>query len=218
MATTPDVTKVRVKSLEQLVERGQVWGRMAEKYGVTNPVPPWKSSLDGMCDALDECATVLPSPTRREEEDRLSEHQYAELPFPESQLVSLAHSLIVRGVIDEAALVSRMAAVRARLESCGPDAKTFPLSSIEGHPEEEGKTDNFKRYNEDVYKQVKAHSIQFSRLADMVESLQSQVKQLQETTKLRKHHKPTSVKKSTSNNSIKTKRKTDRRGSTRSRK
>ena len=65
MATTPDVTKVRVKSLEQLVERGQVWGRMAEKYGVTNPVPPWKSSLDGMCDALDECATVLPSLTRR---------------------------------------------------------------------------------------------------------------------------------------------------------
>ncbi|HXX98066.1 MAG TPA: thiocyanate hydrolase [Candidatus Bathyarchaeia archaeon] len=118
MATTPDVTKVRVKSLEQLVERGQVWGRMAEKYGVTNPVPPWKSSLDGMCDALDECATVLPSLTRREEEDRLSEHQYAELPFPESQLVSLAHSLISRGVIDEAALVSRMAAVRARLESC----------------------------------------------------------------------------------------------------
>jgi hypothetical protein len=91
---------------------------MAEKYGVTNPVPPWKSSLDGMCDALDVCSTVLPTPTRREEEDRLSEHQYAELPFPEIQLVSLAHSLIVRGVIDEAELVSRMAAVRARLESC----------------------------------------------------------------------------------------------------
>jgi hypothetical protein len=116
MATTPDVTTVRVKSLEQLVERGQVWGRMAEKYGVANPVPPWKSNLDGMCDALDD--TVLPTLTRREEEDRLSEHRYAELPFPESQLVSLAHSLIVRGVIDEAALVSRMAAVRARLESC----------------------------------------------------------------------------------------------------
>jgi hypothetical protein len=70
-----------------------------------------------MCDALDECSTVLPLLTRREEEDNLSEHQYAELPFPESQLVSLAHSLIVSGVIDEAALVSRMAAVRARLES-----------------------------------------------------------------------------------------------------
>jgi hypothetical protein len=91
---------------------------MAEKYGVTNPVPPWKSSLDGMCDALDKRATILPTLTRREEEDRLSEHQYAELPFPESQLVSLAHSLIARGVIDESALKSRMAEVRARLETC----------------------------------------------------------------------------------------------------
>jgi len=91
---------------------------MAEKYGVTNPVPPWKSSLDGMCDALDKRATVLPTPTRREEEDKLSEHQYAELPFPESQLVSLAHSLVARGVIDEDTLKRRMAEVRARLESC----------------------------------------------------------------------------------------------------
>jgi hypothetical protein len=89
---------MRIKSLEQLVERGQVWGRMAEKYGVTNPVPPWKSSLDGICDALDKCATVLPTLTRCEEEDRLSEHQYAELPFPESQLASLAHSLIAGGL------------------------------------------------------------------------------------------------------------------------
>ena len=53
----------------------------------------------------------------------------------------------------------------------------------------------------------------------MVESLQSQVKQLQETTKLRKHHNTKSVrKKSTSNNSIKTKKKTDRRASARIRK
>jgi len=96
--------------------------------------------------------------------------------------------------------VSRMAAVRARLESCAPDAKTFPLSSMEGHAEEEGKTDNLDRYNGDIYEQVKAQSIQLSSLADMVKSLQSQVKQLQETTKLRKHHKTTSVrKKSTSN-------------------
>jgi len=118
MVKTPDVTNIRVKSLEQLVERGQVWEKMATKYGVTNPVPPWKSSLDGMCDALDKRAMVLSTLTRREEEDRLSEHQYAELPFPESQLVSLAHSLIARGIIDESALTSRMAEVRARLESC----------------------------------------------------------------------------------------------------
>jgi hypothetical protein len=91
---------------------------MAEKYGVTNPVPPWKSSLDGMCDALDKKATVLPTLIRREEEDRLTENLYAKLPFPESQLVSLAHSLIARGVIDESMLKNRMAEVRSRLESC----------------------------------------------------------------------------------------------------
>ena len=62
--------------------------------------------------------TILPLLTRRQEEDRLSEHQYSKLPFPESQLVSLAHSLIARGVINEAELVNRMAAVRTRLESC----------------------------------------------------------------------------------------------------
>jgi hypothetical protein len=118
MEITPDITKVRVKSHEKLVEGGQVWHRMSEKYGVTNSVPPWKSSLDGMCDALDKYDAVLPTVRRREEEDHLSEHQYADLPFPESQLVSLAHSLIARGIIDEAELVSHMVAVRARLESC----------------------------------------------------------------------------------------------------
>jgi hypothetical protein len=118
MVKTPDVTNIRVKLLEHLVERGQVWNRMAEKYGVTNPVPPWKSSLDGMCDALDKYGAVLPTVTRREEEDNLTERQYAELPFPESQLVSLAHSLIARKIIDENALTNRMAEVRARLESC----------------------------------------------------------------------------------------------------
>lgn len=116
--TTPDVTKVRVKSLEKLVEGGQVWHQISKKYGVTNQVPPWKSSLDGMCDALDKYTTILPTVKRREEEDRLSEHQYADLPFPESQLVSLAHSLIARGIIDESELVNYMAKVRARLESC----------------------------------------------------------------------------------------------------
>ena|SRR6185437_4468662 len=118
MDKTLDVITVRVKSLEQIIERGQVWDKMAEKYGVTNPVPPWKSSLDGMCDALDKITTVLPTLTRREEEDHLSEKPYADLPFPESQFVSLAHSLIARGVIDEDVLASLMAEVRTRLESC----------------------------------------------------------------------------------------------------
>jgi hypothetical protein len=117
MLTGQDVTTVRVRTLEQIVERRQVWPRMAEKYGVTNPVPPWKSSLDGMCDALDKQATALPLLSRRNDEDRLSQGIYRTLPFPESQLVALAHSLIARAHIDEYALASRMEAVRARLEA-----------------------------------------------------------------------------------------------------
>jgi hypothetical protein len=122
MATIESVTELRVRSLEQLVESDQVWPRVAEKYGVTNPIPPWKSSLDGMCDALDREGEALPTLERRNEEDRLSDEQYAKLPFPESQLVSLAHSLMARGIVDETTLVSRMEIVRARLESCEDNA------------------------------------------------------------------------------------------------
>ncbi|MGB6594291.1 MAG: hypothetical protein WBE68_22570 [Candidatus Nitrosopolaris sp.] len=106
-----------------------------------------------------------------------------------------------------------------------PTAETFPLSSMETQHEDEEeqkkeiKTENLNRYNEDIYEQVKAQSIQLNSLAEMVESLQSQVQQLQETTRLRKHHNTISVrKKRTSNSSTKTKRKTKTRGSARSRK
>ena len=112
-----DVTAVRVPTLEQVAERDQVWARIAEKYGVSNPVPPWKSSLDGMCEALDRQGTALELLMRRTDEDRLGEGVYAALPYPESQLVALAHSLIARNVIDEAALAQRMEAVRARLQA-----------------------------------------------------------------------------------------------------
>ena len=109
-----------VAPLAKIVERNQVWGRMAAKYGVDNPVPPWKTSLDGICDALDQSscgAQLLSFVDRRNEEDALSATVYSDLPYPENRLVALAHSLIVRGVIDEAELEERLAAVRARLES-----------------------------------------------------------------------------------------------------
>ncbi len=109
-----------IGSLAKIVERNQVWSRMAAKHGVDNPVPPWKTSLDGICDALDQSVRgpkVLGFAERRNEEDALSATVYSELPYPENRLVALAHSLMVRGVIDEAELRERMAAVRARLES-----------------------------------------------------------------------------------------------------
>jgi hypothetical protein len=114
------VTPRRVRVLDDIVERDQVWSRMAAKYGVENPTPPWKTSLDGLCDALDRAACDADVPDfkqRRDEEDQLSATLYAELPYPESQLVALAHSLLARGVIDEAALQERLQSVRARLEA-----------------------------------------------------------------------------------------------------
>jgi len=108
-----------IAPLAKIVERNQVWDRIAAKYGVDNPVPPWKTSLDGICDALDQssCGASLISVDRRNEEDALSATVYSGLPYPESRLVALAHSLVRRGLIDEAELQERLAAVRARLEA-----------------------------------------------------------------------------------------------------
>jgi hypothetical protein len=114
------IERAKVALLQEIVERNQIWARMAAKYGVDNPVPPWKSSLDGICDALDRsrCATKgLSVVERRSEEDALSLTAYSGLPYPENQLVALAHSLLVRGVISETELQERMAAIRARLEA-----------------------------------------------------------------------------------------------------
>ena len=114
------VEQTTIAPLAKIVERNQVWSRMAAKYGVENPVPPWKTSLDGICDALDQSSCgpeVLSFVDRRNEEDALSATVYSTLPYPENRLVALAHSLLVRGVINEAELEERLAAVRARLES-----------------------------------------------------------------------------------------------------
>jgi hypothetical protein len=123
MSTADDsrsVGQVKIVSLDEIVERNQVWSRMAAKYGVENPVPPWKTSLDGLCDALDHAACDASIPNfkeRRDEEDALSATCYSSLPYPENQLVSLAHSLVARGIIDEAELKHRLAQVRERLEA-----------------------------------------------------------------------------------------------------
>lgn len=106
-------------ALQEIVARNQVWPVMAAKYGVENPVPPWKTSLDGLCDALDQSACDADIPTfkeRRDEEDALTATVYSDLPYPENQLMALAHSLLARGVIAEAELQQRLSAVRARLE------------------------------------------------------------------------------------------------------
>ena len=123
MSTSEDsgsIQRAPIAPLQRIVERDQVWPKMAAKYGVENPIPPWKTSLDGLCDALDQasCGTDVPTfKERRDEEDALSATLYSELPYPENQLVSLAHSLLVRGVISEAELDERLTSIRARLQS-----------------------------------------------------------------------------------------------------
>lgn len=114
------IQQAPIAPLQRIVERDQVWPKMAAKYGVENPVPPWKTSLDGLCDALDHasCSTDIPTfKERRDEEDALSATLYSDLPYPENQLMSLAHSLLVRGVINEAELEERLTSIRARLQS-----------------------------------------------------------------------------------------------------
>jgi hypothetical protein len=114
------VEEAPIAPLAKIAERNQVWSRMAAKYAVENPVPPWKTSLDGICDAIDQSGCgpeVLSFVDRRNEEDALSATVYSDLPYPENRLFALAHSLLVRKIIGEAELEERLAAVRARLES-----------------------------------------------------------------------------------------------------
>ena len=114
------IENVNIAALEEIVERNQVWPRMAAKYGVENPVPPWKTSLDALCNALDHaaCGANIPNfKERRDEEDALSATVYAGLPYPENQLVALAHSLMACGIIDETELKQRLTSIRKRLEA-----------------------------------------------------------------------------------------------------
>jgi hypothetical protein len=102
-----------IEALKAIVQRNRAWSRMAEKLGVENPVPPWKTSLDGP--QFQRAAPYFKE--RRHGEDMLSATQYSSLLYPENQLVSLAHSLVARGIIDETELEQRLARVRERLEA-----------------------------------------------------------------------------------------------------
>lgn len=115
--------------LQSIQAHGRVWEDLAAQYGVTNPDPPWKITLEATCDLLagDSCvkpydqvapgSCALPSLERRAEEDELSATIYEDVPFPERQLLALAHSMIKRGLVDEAGLASKMKEVEQRLNS-----------------------------------------------------------------------------------------------------
>lgn len=115
--------------LESIQANGRVWTELAAQYGVTNPDPPWKITLEATCDLLagDSCvksydqvapgSCALPSLERRAEEDELSATIYEDVPFPERQLLALAHSMIRHGLVNEDELARRMEDVGRRLNS-----------------------------------------------------------------------------------------------------
>jgi len=113
----PNLDTSPIPLLEKVRKEGRVWDDLCEQYGVDNPDPPWKVALDSTCEVLAESNCVLPVLERRWEEDELSEDIYMDVPFPERQLLALAHSMIRRGLMDEEELARQMEIVNKRLHS-----------------------------------------------------------------------------------------------------
>jgi hypothetical protein len=106
----------RIALLEALRNLEKTWDLLAPRYGVTNPNPPWKTSLIAMCDCL-AASGALPALERRHAEDELVDSVYSDVPAPERQLLALVHIMLSRGLVVEGDLAARMRAVRSRLES-----------------------------------------------------------------------------------------------------
>ena len=106
----------RIALLEATRCQDKTWGALAPRYGVTNPSPPWKTSLTAMCDCL-AASGALPALDRRNAEDKLADTLYSDIPSPERELLALVHTMVGRGLVSEADLISRMKTVRARLEA-----------------------------------------------------------------------------------------------------
>jgi hypothetical protein len=116
MNVKSDVDLGRIELLEAIRRKGKEWDVLAPRYGVTNPDPPWKTSLIGMCECL-AVSGVLPTLERRNAEDELAEAVYGEVPAPESELLALVHTMLSRKLVTEKDLASRMRTVRSRLDA-----------------------------------------------------------------------------------------------------
>ena len=112
-----DLDKSSIAVLEEIKQqgRGRSWKDLSKKWGVDNPNPPWKLTLEATCEVLSEIACALPALERRWEEDELVDEHYKDVPYPERQLLALAHSMIRRGLIDEEDLRKHMKEVDKRL-------------------------------------------------------------------------------------------------------
>jgi hypothetical protein len=103
--------------LEAIRNEDKTWDKLAPRYSVTNPDPPWKVSLYATCECL-AAGAALPALERRRAEDQLGETVYSATPAPEQQLLALAHIMLSRGLLSEEDLAGRMNAVRSRLQAC----------------------------------------------------------------------------------------------------
>jgi hypothetical protein len=116
MSITSNADLRPIALLEGIRSEGKAWDVVAPRYGVTNPEPPWKTSLIAMCECL-AISGALPTLDRRRAEDELAQAVYADVPAPERQLLALVHTMLSRGLVVEADLTGRMRTVRSRLEA-----------------------------------------------------------------------------------------------------
>ena len=105
----------RVALLESIQNVDQTWAKLAPRWCVVEPEPPWKVCLDATCDCL-SAGGALDNLERRHAEDEL-EAMYSAIPNPERQLLTLAHIMLSRGLLTEEELDRHIRTVRARLEA-----------------------------------------------------------------------------------------------------
>jgi hypothetical protein len=115
VSAATDVDISRIALLEAIRRQGKEWDILAPRCGVTNPNPPWKTSLIGTNECL-AAGGALPALDRRRAEDKLGEAVYRDVPAPERELLALVHTMLSRGLLAEGELAARMRTVRSRLE------------------------------------------------------------------------------------------------------
>ncbi len=122
-----------IELLERIRRKGRTWKDLSAEYGVDNPDPPWRINLESTCDnlayghngPLNICRPVdqreepsnkkVDAVERRWEEDQLTNELYTDVPFPERQLLALAHTMIRRGLFGERELAVQLKKVSDRL-------------------------------------------------------------------------------------------------------
>src|SRR5258708_34058203 len=89
----------RIPLLEAIGSEGKAWDVIAPRYGVTNPDPPWKTSLIAMCECL-SVSGPLPTLDRRRTEDELAAAGHREVHAPRGPRLAPGHRVVELRVSD----------------------------------------------------------------------------------------------------------------------